>query len=767
MSRWLSAGIVPFWDPHVFGGCPVLEMQQRGIWYPVSFLSILLFPPRLSLLFEMTAHIGLGLLVSWFALRKGFGLSFAAATIGASCYMFGSSMVGRVIASHYTVVAGSSWMLLVLGATYRSMSADVRCAWRWVAIASCVCAAMVYAGAPQYVIYVGWSQIAFLIGAFGFRQWKRSALIFACMWTCAALLSAPQWLPTMAYLPWSARASGDLMKSVPYIEYVTSLLEFLTPLPFGDEVRSAHLLQKSFWETASYPGMIGFVLALCALMSLAVRSPRASRLGRITIGAVCVMLLGCYLCSNGKLPGMGSFREPLKARAVIVLGLSIMTAVGAELLCMSLVSRGKKIREKYCVVFLVVSCCLLLCYGAFAMELHTGRGLVFVDWLLGEQEPYDMMSVASWRAAKSNPQLLIDMLLPATYRAAGFVLCGMLLMLLSWYFAHGAQRRHEQRLCLGLLLLIGAAEPYIIHLPLYRSQCPFDAADISAEMRSTFEPLIANARKQGEPLWRVAINRQLPNMSHHMEGLYETSGYDPIRPNGANTRQVLVGGFQQWEKDKSTAMALISSAIGQRYDCVDWAPNSGVPLKSVLKENNPLARLITLERNVVPGCLSDDNCGPTSSGLHFIVPPGMARSKSGDPVDEKFANTIRGIADGARNTTSDTLRVLNDGTTPNQCEVEVNLGSPAVLLYHTTWLPGWRVRIDGGKEVQPWFANNWMIGLPIDGGKHHICFIYRPQHFALSWMLGAVGVVLMLAIGNNAIRLSMPKPSPRNKKKSN
>ena len=171
MCRWFDRGVIPLWDPHVFGGTPVLEMQQRGMWYPISMLCIAILPATWSLLVEMSLHLAASLAASWYGLRRGFGVSATAAVLGASCYVFGGTMAGRVAGAHFTVVAASGLMVLALGAMYRAMStSDARTRNRWIAVSGAVGAAMVYAGSPQYVVYTGCAQFVMLVAVFANRD---------------------------------------------------------------------------------------------------------------------------------------------------------------------------------------------------------------------------------------------------------------------------------------------------------------------------------------------------------------------------------------------------------------------------------------------------------------------------------------------------------------------------------------------------------------------------------------------------------------------
>ncbi len=748
MKRWLAQGIIPFWDPHVFGGCPVLEMQQRGLWYPISFLSILLFPARLSLLVEMFCHVTIGLLLSLFALRCCFRLSAAAAFVGACCYIFGETVFCRVIASHFTVVAVSGWMLLVLGATYRAIDCDRRAVHKWVALAIVASAAMIYAGSPQYVIYIIWAQIFMLLAAFPLSLAWRGVVTFISIWLVAALLSAPQWLPSAVYLPWSVRRAeyvNGLMQSTNLREWLNVLIEFILPMPFGDEVRNSHLLNKSIWELGSHMGAIVLLFMVIALATIfARRRSRRGRLGRLAFGGLGVVVLGLLLCAAVPLPGLGAFREPMKARAVFALGLTLLAAVGAELLRLAARNSASRFGKKVLTIGLCAAFVLLTFYLILYAFFSSALGLRFAHYLMGATPPYDDFNLFGWKLAQQNPAYLLAFILPAILKTATAILCALLL-LFCVRCAKPAGRFAAA--CTALLLFAGATEVFWQELPLTVSRSPFDAAELPQPFIDEFASKIAATRAEHKPLWRVAINKQLPNFSHHMDGFYELSGYDPIRPAYCNIRNVLVGGNALWRDDQGKYKRIVALALGERFDTFDWDPAETITLQAKTVEVCPEASLLSLERNIVAGRLSLDNFGPTSAGLHFAVPASMARCEVGEQVAANDAAILETIKSNVGVTTlSETISIADCGVPPNRYAVDIQTAAPAFLLFRMTWLPGWRVTVDGGAPERPWIANNWMIGIPLESGIHHVVFTYMPSYLSASFVMGGIGLVLLVLI---------------------
>jgi uncharacterized membrane protein YfhO len=86
----------------------------------------------------------------------------------------------------------------------------------------------------------------------------------------------------------------------------------------------------------------------------------------------------------------------------------------------------------------------------------------------------------------------------------------------------------------------------------------------------------------------------------------------------------------------------------------------------------------------------------------------------------------------------------------------VDLAQPAVILLRSTWLPGWRVRVDNGPPQRPFCANHWMPAVIVPAGNHTVTFEYRPENLATSAVLSVLGFAA-LAVFLPAVRRRMLK----------
>lgn len=744
LSRWLSRGVLPLWDPHVFGGYPVAEMQQMALFYPVSILSALLFSPRLSLIIMMAAHVVLAVVATYVALRRAIRLQPEGAFLGTAIYVFGGVFSIRIAAGHFTVVAVMAWIPFAVCAAARGAAEGGRFS-RWM-LGACVANAMVLlAGSPQYVIYLFWMQVAAVLAMAPRTAWIRGLLSLACAWMLAALIATPQWLPTLFYLPFTGRASGGSGMMGPTWKDLRHLaFEMLLPFPMGDDMRAPHLHMKNVWETGSYPGVIGLVLALsCGFDWWRRKGVKAG--GRKV--ALSLVALGVYLAMGGWLPGFSGFREPLKARAILALGIAFCAAVQADRLVVyarlqkqRMVNRGLRRWDGLKTVMLLAAIALTGCL--YALDWVKTHPVEYGKWVLQHGPPIDLAAIASWKAVFANPAAATPLFMAsAAHVIAALLIALILLFLLSWH----------PRLSLGLLLLAAVLDPFIVHAYCYYSRNLYDAVELphslTAQMSPRLEPMLAGK----ELPWRVSLPPLIANRGHLLDGLNETAGYDPLMPYGANNRNALVGivGTEPTpERD-----AKVSRALGRRCDLQRWEPQKGDLATSEILIF-PEASLVSIERKVRIVEEDPEHYGPGVDGWNFLVSGkrgflGMGRP----PIDGKLAGLIDAMARGNASTTSSTQDIIIAAkpTNPNLYEFNPTLSSPGVFCLRMTWLPGWSVSVDGGQSQQALCANNWTVAVALPEGKHTVVFHYRPVLFVASlWMsaLGCVAALLMFIRSN-------------------
>lgn len=802
LHRHLQAGIYPLWNPHLFSGLPVLETQQASLFHPVALATAWFPPAEWGLLGWMAANVALAWGLTWWAFRRGARVSRAAAVIGASAYVFGVVFSTRVIAGHFTVVAAMAWMplgtcvALRIAEQLRRMGtrrglftvprttvgnsigiasgrvekirrelrlhlATARMLWdsplrNWMLLAAVVNAVMVLSGAPQYVIYLFWMQIAVVAAA----DWRRCRIFLPLAvgvpWIAAALLSCPQWFPTLHYLPFTGRSGMMYLSTLTFRIPLDSLLELLLAFPFGDDLAVPHLNPTNVWESALYPGLLALVFSL-GLLLRSVRYPRGIARTR---AALALIALGIILCTGFWLPGLTGFREPMKARVICAVGFALAAALGWDALG---IWKSKKRMSRSAVPRPTLQHAARHLRPEARPEEYAAAGMAFFslmvawvawarpEWIrdvvIIEGVPLDPLVLDLWMRMKSDASILAAPLLPSALRGFGLALAVWGLL---------AMRRFGLHIALVPLLALGLLEPWAAHRECYRSRHCFETIRLPDVPRMFIEGELAASRERGEMPWRTSLPANWANRSQFHEAMFDTGGYDPLMPDHANNRIAL---FHLYSDEPRAEDAMLrEAAVGRRYDFSLWNPAcEPAPPAEAWTSRHPYAAIADVQRNIIAGAPEPERFGPVGGRLHFVVPPRWAgRAAPAEVFDVEFlaeVETIRAAAPQKEDTSGRT-DALEPGETlrsvavrsPNRHVFESRLDKPALLVLRTTWLPGWRVRIDDGPARQPGCANHWMLAMPLPPGAHTVTFVYRPVGFDASRIVAALTALLLVGL---------------------
>ncbi len=741
LARWLHRGIFPFWDMHAFGGYPVIEKLQDGLLFPPSLLPLLVFSPAFGLKVWMALCVGIAQLGSYVALRRAFRLEAGWAFVGTMVYVFGGAFATRVEAGHFAVVGAMAFWLPALGCVWvvaRSCTAG-RLTSVWQnrhALAGAVVAngLVILAGSPQYVAYLFYVEVLAVLIAVPAGRRGFALLVFAAIWAGSAALSAPQWYPTIFYLPFTGRSSGRWMTAPTSADRWNFLIEALLPFPLGDDLSNPHMHLKNVWETCTYAGTMTLVLALASLVMVAARGyrrwPREMKL------AWGIVLLGLYLCGGGWLPGFSSFREPLKARAVVGLGLALAAAFGGRILFATdrLEWRKRLFRGVHVGTLVAIAWAGMAIAVALLLPRHAeavGR------WLLSGGPPVDALRAVAWQRVCAEPALLIPPVVAACWRVAGWAfLAGVLIGGVRW----------RPRLFMSLLCVAAALDPFSTYFRVFVSRHPFTNIGFPPGFAAAIESEIKQTRAAHGLSWRVTLPASLANRGHLVDGLWDTGGYDPLMPRDANVRVALeTRRLDLSVEDKRTTIAL---AVGRRYDFSRWAPEYGQPLGDLRHwEVAPRPALFSLERELRPGYEGTQAFGPNlDDAKHYVdeaPPKNDGRREAAEDV-QAFVKRVQQVFDRHR-APLDLVKEV-PAESPNEYAYQVTCTEPALAIFRTTWLPGWQVWIDGRYWGRPWCANRWMLAAPIEPGTHEIRWIYRPVGFWPSILVSCLTCLALLAL---------------------
>jgi len=354
VAATLREGRLPFWNPYLFLGAPLLANPQTAVLYPLHWPLIWL-PVTRQIYWSAALHtwlLGLG----GYALLRHWGYGFAPALM-TGLVLAGSGFVGGLI-GHINQLNGAAWLTwaaLCLALVQPSALSPRR---RSAAVLpggaaafALLVALMLLAGHTQTVfinlfslgVWVVWPLLAALTGWLWAMVRRRERAGVRGVWSATwpvlavyaggvgigALLAAPQLLPTLELSGLGLRSGG-----LSYGEASSFSLKPLqlawTLLPsYGLADLSALFDTPGYTEFVAYVGVIGLLLAV--LGAWRGRGP-ARTFGLLFAGMGIFLGLGrwnpIYFLLYQVVPGFDLFRAPARWMMLYTVGMAVLSGVG-------------------------------------------------------------------------------------------------------------------------------------------------------------------------------------------------------------------------------------------------------------------------------------------------------------------------------------------------------------------------------------------------------------------------------------------------------
>jgi hypothetical protein len=304
----LQQGQVPFWNPYLFGGEPMLANPQAGLFYPLSAL-FQLWPALVALNWSLLLHSAMALLGMQLLARRS-GLSAAGAAALGAAYAFSPFLLCRLPQGVPTLLYGLAYI-----------------PWTWLffdkpALLSLTLALQFLSGHPQFMA----ANLLGLSAALLVR--RRSALAaFAAAGAWSGLLVAGQLAPTLEFLHRSVRVAWSTLFKTGYSLPPIALGTLIYPNIIGNPMQGGSVVPPSvFFEVFNLYVSIA-VLAL-AVVGLARGGWKLPSL---------LLFLGFFLALGENnpfyrmmtdLPFFSSLRAPARFSILILWGLLLAAVRG-------------------------------------------------------------------------------------------------------------------------------------------------------------------------------------------------------------------------------------------------------------------------------------------------------------------------------------------------------------------------------------------------------------------------------------------------------
>lgn len=339
-------GSFPFWNPYLYSGVPFLANLQSALFYPFTYLILVLSYPWTIFVFT-TAHALLAG-IFFYAFAREEGLSIEAAFLSGCVFCLnGFFTLHYAYPTHFASYVWLPLILLFLGRALKKPS------FASLAAGAMALAFQIFAGHPQFAFY---SVVATLIYSLGsvFRRIgdcgvKRVLASWMAILVWGGAIAAIQVLPFLNFMTRSVRLQGMNYSWATY--YSVKPWEFLV-------MAFCPLWNNYFVPSGGDPHILGFYFGWTALMLSAWALCALRRDLWISFAAIAglgsVWSLGSHfppyylLCLS--FPPLHWIRFPAQANYLVCVGVSMLAGLGLDALSASL--KAKRL--------LIFICCLEL-----------------------------------------------------------------------------------------------------------------------------------------------------------------------------------------------------------------------------------------------------------------------------------------------------------------------------------------------------------------------------------------------------------------------
>jgi hypothetical protein len=735
----LRAGRLPAWDPHVLAGFPLLAAVQAAVFYPPTWLGIVLSDAAFWNLMTWL-HLALAGLFAEAWLRRGLGLERRAALVGALVFSLGGFLYTRVAAGHVNYVWAYPWGAAALWRIERFLAGpSLR---RAVLLAPTV-VLLALAGVPQLAFATGLVVAArlahFLVAGEGEPRARICATAGAAATLAAGtLLGAPQLLPTLELTTQIQRlAAAQRGFATTFSLPPEGLLTLLAPRVFGDAAGTRYWGRWFLWETCGYVGAATLVLVP---MGGGTHRQRRFWIG-VALAAVLVALgryAPFFAALETLVPGVSWFRGPARYLYVFTLALAALAAMGAQRLAVDDVAAPRAAR-RVAAAALVVALLLGVAASWLWLAGHGGSWRELLERMnearLAEGAYAIPVASARFRVG-SHATAVAALSLAAVFVAAG----GALLLA----FARGALRGPVAVVSFALLIAVELGT--------------FDVRYVSGRETASLDwpaGLTEYLRDRLGDAYRLASlgDRYVADTGRARDaGIDHVGGYEPMQL--ARYAEV-VNALRERPLDTPVVMATPSEVhplldmLGARL----WlappdapappglTPVARFPERDVLESPRALPRAFLVPRAVT---IADD-----ARRLRFLVEGRW---------DPRRVVVLEEPVDDLGPAPSSPGSVALVSRAPGEYVLRTE-GSGGYLVLAESWYPGWRVTVDGA-PARLLRANHLVQAVRVPPGRHEVRFTYRSRLLAPGLALAVTALVLPLVIAA-ARRLAARRPAQR------
>jgi hypothetical protein len=726
-AQSLKSGVIPQWNPYLWGGTPFAPDIQSSLFYPVNLIYFALAPQvsyrgvmLLSVFHFWLAGVGMFLLLR----RLLSGGTILAPLFGALAFMFSDYFI--VHFGNLNLIAQAAWLPFMFLFYDRSLSERRPGPAAWAGVCFAIAAT---AGHIQPLLFItlglGWDLAYHLAAVFAewkasspgwgavgqlLREWRAPLTAFVITLAVGLGLAALVLVPAYEMTSHTVRADYDYAQASAYSLAPAQLVGLLVPSFFGRD-------PSSYWGVwdrveVGYVGVMTLLLALFALLTRLVGGSGALRLGvrgrpayRFASLAVVSLLLamGAYTALHGwfygLIPGLGSMRAPARFVFLLDFALAVLASLGLDALMAEPYERLQPILRR------------VLRTAPWVMGAVIFFAIPLAFYVVITSQDKDPIIFA--RASVAANGLVFF---------AGLLIAGIGL----FYFRSRGRLRPAWLGGLAVALLF------------------FDLASLGGSVDVGYEdptrnfdhPAIIRFLKSDPDLYRIDSRTDVWHLWQPNTGLLHS-----IFDVGGLINPLNLADYDDyWNVIPSRSSPLYDFlnakyVIASKDVTLDWDKFvpvfDGDPELNVYLNQRALPRALVVHQAVaVPDheaalvALHDSGFDPASV---VVVEEGSAlATKPSSPATLRF-----------------------EAFQPNEIRLWVDTPTDAYLVLSEVWYPGWRAMVDGA-STPVLRANYAFRGVRLAPGQHQVNLIFTPRSWAFG--LGISLLTLMALLGWGAWR---------------
>jgi hypothetical protein len=266
----INRGIIPWWNPYLFSGMPLLANPSVSYFYPPTWIFFILPSNQAySVIFAIQIFIAL-ITMFWFT-RRVLQLPIYAAIGPSLAYSMSGYFMARVWAGHAETLAASALIPWVFGSFIIAMR---KLNYITITGAAFALAIQIYAGYQTVAMFtleaVGITMLVMMILLRTFKP-LIGVVLAVLLGLC---LSAFQLLPSLEFFSHSIRTYTFPYSWVAYGSLITeSLSQLFNPFALGDQY-TFHGPPPNYPEQAMFVGISVLVFAIAAVIARLIRLPK-------------------------------------------------------------------------------------------------------------------------------------------------------------------------------------------------------------------------------------------------------------------------------------------------------------------------------------------------------------------------------------------------------------------------------------------------------------------------------------------------------------